>query len=109
MSAAVRSNSWAASMSSSHLPWLTIDDSAFCEGGVGMLSLASGVNTGARAQADGLQRLETWGGSAVASRRGWCGILVGVVGGVHRRDAVALRRRHRLRACPFTAHESAAN
>ena len=24
--------------------WLTIDDSAFCEGGVGMLSLVSGVN-----------------------------------------------------------------
>ena len=44
VSAAVRSNSWAASMTWSHLPWLTIDDSAFCEGGVGMLSLASRVN-----------------------------------------------------------------
>ena len=41
VSTAVRSNSWAASMSLSHLPWLTTDDSAFCEGGVGMLSIIS--------------------------------------------------------------------
>ena len=43
VSTAVRSNSWAASMSSSHLPWFTMADSARCAGGEGMLSLGPGM------------------------------------------------------------------
>ena len=41
---AVESKSCALSRSSSHLWWFRTADSAFCEGGVGMLSSSSGLN-----------------------------------------------------------------